>query len=159
MKSFKTASIEVVDQATYDSRVKAKATELLAVLSMAVDEPPTTDEGREAYTNAWKEAEKFVDDEDGVIPFELDDRVLKAYPPTPGQLTFMLAAMGRGQTQDGRFSAIMNIMMESMRESDQEYLESRLLTRDRTKQIDLKQIEEIFSYLVEEWFANPTQGS
>ena len=102
------------------------------------------------------EAEAEVDGEEP-IEFKIDDRVLKAYPPTPGQLAFMLAALGRGQTSDQRFAAIINIMLESLRESDRDYLESRLLTRDPKKRLPIEKIEEIFEYLSEEWFARPTQ--
>lgn len=95
--------------------------------------------------------------EEQYVEFKLDDRVMRAYQPTDGQLTFMLAAMGRGQTSDQRFAAIINIMMESLREEDQDYLESRLLTRDPAKRLPVKQIEAIFEYLTEEWFGRPTQ--
>lgn len=96
------------------------------------------------------ETEKFTE-------FSIDGRVLRAYPPTEGQLTFMLASMGRGQTTDQRFAAIINIMMESLRDEDKDYLESRLLTRDPKRRLHVKTIENIFEYLMEEWFARPTQ--
>lgn len=105
-----------------------------------------------------EEAEKQLDDEEGLIAFKLDDVVLKAYPPTDGQLTFMLASLGRGQTTDQRFASIINIMMSCLRDEDQDYLESRLLTRNHRERLGVKQIEEIFEYLVGEWFARPTQS-
>lgn len=95
--------------------------------------------------------------EEQYVEFKLDDRVLRAYHPTDGQLTFMLASLGRGQTSDQRFAAIINIMMASLRDEDQDYLESRLLTRDPAKRLPVEQIEQIFEYLSEEWFARPTQ--
>ena len=104
--------------------------------------------------------EKFVEfdivdrDKDGE---ETNRRTLRAYPPTDGQLAFMLAALGRGQTQDQRFAAIVNIMMSAMRDEDQDYLESRLLSRDPNVRLPLKAVEQIFEGLTEEWFANPTQ--
>ncbi len=101
-------------------------------------------------------AEKEVDE--GVpVEFKLDDRVMKAYPPTDGQLAFMLASLGRGQTKDQRFAAILNIMFESLDEDDKDHLESRLLTRDPKKKVSMKQIEGIFEHLTSEWFARPTQ--
>lgn len=109
----------------------------------AVEEVISEDEGTPAE-------EQFVE-------FMLDGRVMRAYQPTDGQLAFMLAALGRGQTQDGRFAAIINIMLSSMRDDDKDYLESRLLTRDPKKRVPMKQIEGIFEHLTEEWFARPTQ--
>lgn len=92
------------------------------------------------------------------IEFELDGRPMKAYRPHEGQLTFMLAALGRGQTDDQRYASIVNIMMSSLRDDDADYLESRLLTRVRKDRLRLKQLEEIFEYMIAEWFADPTQS-
>lgn len=91
------------------------------------------------------------------IPFKVDGRELRAYPPTDGQLAFMLAALGRGQSADQRFASIINIMLSSMRGEDQDYLEGRLLTRDPKQKLPVSQIEAIFEFLTEEWFARPTQ--
>lgn len=104
-----------------------------------------------------EEAEQEVDDE-RFVEFKLDERVLRAYMPTDGQLAFMLAALGRGQTQDQRFSAILNIMFESLREEDKDYLEGRLLTRDHKRRLSMKKVEGIFEYLMEEWFRPDVSG-
>lgn len=133
MKEFVTAVEEVVSEDEREAKIKA----LMA----------------QGKTREEAEAET----EEPFIPFKLDGRELRAYQPTDGQLTFMLAALGRGQTQDSRFAAIINIMMEALRDEDKDYLESRLLTRDPKNRLKLKQIEEIFEYLTEQWFANPTQ--
>lgn len=95
--------------------------------------------------------------EEQFIAFKVDGRELHAYPPTDGQLAFMLAALGRGQTADSRFAAIINIMLSSLRNEDQDYLESRLLDRDPKNRLKIKQVEEIFEHLTTEWFARPTQ--
>lgn len=102
------------------------------------------------------DAEAEVDD-NVPVEFSLDGRVMKAYKPTDGQLMFMLAAVGRGQTNDGRMSAIVNVMLNCLADEDQDYLESRLLERDPKRMIKPSTIEAIFEYLVEEWFARPTQ--
>ena len=103
--------------------------------------------------------EDIESDEDRgpAIEYEIDGRPMKAYRPHEGQLTFMLAALGRGQTDDQRYAAIVNIMMASHKGDDQDYLENRLLENDNTKRLRLKQLEEIFEYLISEWFADPTQ--
>lgn len=103
--------------------------------------------------------------EDQYVAFKVDGRELHAYPPTDGQLVFMLANLGRGQSQDKRFAAIINIMLSSMRDDDADYLESRLLTRDKNDRLPVQQIEAIFEHLSEEWFGGgpgsdrPTQPS
>lgn len=103
-----------------------------------------------------EEAEAEVDF-DPYTEFKLDGRVMRAYRPTDGQLAFMMAALGRGQTQDQRFAAILNIMFESLRDDDKDYLESRMLTRNKKTRLPMKQIEAIFEHLTEEWFGRPTQ--
>lgn len=110
-----------------------------------------------AFDEAAKESEG-IPVEDQYVEFKVDDRVLRAYVPTDGQLTFMMAAMGRGQTNNDRFAAILNILMESLRGDDQDYLESRLLTRDPKRRLGVKTIEQIFEYVSSEWFARPTQS-
>jgi ribosome-associated toxin RatA of RatAB toxin-antitoxin module len=49
-------------------------------------------------------------------------------------------------------------MFESLREEDKDYLESRLLTRDRAKRLSMKKVEGIFEYLMEEWFRTDVPG-
>jgi len=135
MKEFVTAYEDVVAEDEREAKIKA-----------------LVDAGK---TQAEAEAE--VDDEP-YIEFKIDDRVMRAYQPTEGQLAFMLAALGRGQTQDSRFAAILNIMFESLRGDDKDYLENRLLSRDPKKRLPMKQIEAIFEYITSEWFARPTQS-
>jgi hypothetical protein len=97
--------------------------------------------------------------EEQFVAFKVDGRELHAYQPTDGQLAFMLAALGRGQSADQRFAAIINIMLSSLRDEDADYLEGRLLTRDPKARLPIKQVEAIFEHLTEEWFARPTQPS
>lgn len=103
-----------------------------------------------------EDAESEVD-EDPYTEFNLDGRIMRAYQPTSGQLAFMLASLGRGQTSDQRFAAILNIMFECLREDDKDHLESRMLTRDKSKKLDLPVLERIFEGLTSEWFARPTE--
>lgn len=92
------------------------------------------------------------DETEKPIEFKLDGRRMRAYRPHEGQLTFMMAAMGRGQTQEQRYAAIINIMLESLDEGDADYFESRLLTRDRKTRLKIRDIEPIFEYLTQQWF-------
>ena len=102
-----------------------------------------------AVENAAQEADGV---EEPFTEFKLDGRHMKAYKPNEGQLTFMMAAMGRGQTTQQRYGAIINIMMASLRDDDADYFENRLLSRDPKECLKIKQIEPIFEYLTEEWF-------
>lgn len=113
---------------------------------------------KEFVTAVQEVADADAGVEETFTEFKVDGRVLRAYQPTDGQLAFMLAALGRGQSDDQRFAAIINIMLSSMRDADRDYLEGRLLERDARKRLHVQQIEEIFEHLVEEWFARPTQS-
>lgn len=98
-----------------------------------------------------EDAEAEVDNEP-FVEFALDGRTMRAYKPIDGQLVFMMASLGRGQSKDQRFAGIMNIIFESLRADDKDHLEARLLTRDRTSRIPMEKLEEIFEFLMEEWF-------
>lgn len=95
--------------------------------------------------------------EEHFVEFKVDDRVLRSYTPHEGQLTFMLAALGRGQSTDAKYASIINLMMSTLRGEDADYMEGRLLERDPAKRLQMPMLEEIFEYLVQEWFARPTQ--
>lgn len=111
-------------------------------------------------------------EEEGVVPFTLIDevkdprtgetkqvkRVLKAYPPNPNQLAFLMASMGRGQTDQTRFASYINVMLESLRGDDRDYFEHRLLSGDPSEAIPMDKVEEIFMHLTEEWFGRPTES-
>lgn len=104
-----------------------------------------------------EEAEAEVDEE-SYVEFDLDGRTMKAYRPNETQLAFMLASLGRGQSKQQRFGAILNIMFESLDEDDKDYLEGRMLTRDPRQRVPMKTIEGIFEFLMEEWFRVGVSG-
>lgn len=104
-----------------------------------------------------EEAEAEVDEE-SYVEFDLDGRKMKAYRPNETQLAFMLASLGRGQSKQQRFGAILNIMFESLDEDDKDYLEGRMLTRDPRQRVPMKTIEGIFEFLMEEWFRVGVSG-
>lgn len=112
------------------------------------------------FVTAVKEIENSNGEGDRGVPikYDLDGRIMTAYKPHEGQLTFMLASLGRGQTDEQRYGAIVNIMMASHRDADQDHLASRLLTNVWKDRIHLRELEQIFEHLTEEWFADPTQS-
>lgn len=158
MKEFTTAveDIAVEDEATQAKRaaVQAKYEADVAKRKRKVDrlvkDGKTVEEAEDEVPEVPEPEE--VEDEEEPVEFLLDGRVMHAYPPTDGQLAFMLAGLGRGQTSDGRFANIINVMLECLRDDDKDHFESRLLTRDPKKRLGVKKIEEIFEYLTTEWF-------
>ena len=143
MKEFTSAVEDVLAEDERAEKIAARVEALVA-------------EGKDR-AEAEKQAESEAEDDEGVVTFMLDGREMKAYPPTDGQLAFMLASLGRGQTKEQRFAAIINIMLEALRDDDRDYMESRLLTRDPKRRLSIKTVEGIFEHMTEEWFARPTQ--
>lgn len=110
------------------------------------------------FVTAVAEDEKNLE-EDDFVEFKLDGRLMKAYTPTSGQLVMLNAGLGRGQTNDQRFATILNFMFGCLDDDDKDHLEARLLDRARSKRMQLDQLQEIFEYLMEEWFGRPTNPS
>lgn len=172
MKEFITAVEEVWTEDENEAKIEARTQELFAEgmpETEAREKAEAEIQGYVPFELSHMEPEldgegKVVRDDDGnIVAKKVVDRVLHAYQPTEGQLIFMLASLGRGQSQDQRFASIINIMLASLREEDAEYLEGRLLTRERKKRLPSEKVEEIFEYLVEQWFGGkvtvPRSGS
>lgn len=126
-----------VEEVEHDEKIAARIAELVA-------------EGKspeEAEEQAYQE-----EDERKAVKFKLRGRELTAYQPRDGQMAFLLANLGRGQTSDGRFAAIVNIMTECLRGDDKDWFESLLLSGDRKTALGLKTVEGVFSFLTEKWF-------
>lgn len=162
MKEFTTAVDEVIEDDEKQAKREARINDLLAqYLRAEPADADASDEDREKHEAVLrKRAEKQVADEedDPHVNFKLDGREMRAYQPTDGQLAFMLSAMGRGQSQEGRFAGILNLLRETLRPEDQDYLDARLLSRDKKDRRLIEQIEGIFEYLMEEWFEDrPTK--
>lgn len=151
--------LEFTSAVLTDEAEAEREAKIVNLMKGIVDEKVVDEEGNpkpSAPPMSREDAESIVDD-DPYTDFMLDGRQMRAYQPTSGQLAFMMASMGRGQTSDQRFSAILNIMFECLRDDDKDHLESRMLTRDKKKRLDLVVLERIFEGLAKEWFARPIQ--
>lgn len=172
MKEFTSAVTEVVEEEAFEAALAEREAKIEALIEQSKEarevhiaerieagdtKAKATKSAPKILTRSEAEAEVPKVESEVAIEFMLDGRVMHAYRPTPGQLTFLLATMGRGQTADGRFASIVNLMFESLRADDKDHFESRMLTRDPKKMVDMDVIEGIFEYLMEEWFATPTQ--
>lgn len=165
MKKFVTAVKEVVFDDEREAKIAAllktsrteREAKIAALVKGTEDKPGIPAADAEALVDPAKTREEAVEETEPYAEFELDGRTMRAYQPTDGQLVFMLASLGRGQSSESRFASIINIMMESLRGPDQDYLEGRLLTRNSNR-LPVEQIESIFEYLTEEWFGDPSQS-
>lgn len=126
-----------VEEVEHSEAIKAR----IAVL---VEEGMTPER---AEDKAYEEEERKK-----AVVFTLRGRKMTAFQPREGQMAFLLANLGRGQTSDGRFAAIVNVMTNSLRGDDKDFFESLLLEGDRRRALKLETVEGIFSYLTEQWF-------
>lgn len=113
------------------------------------------------FVTAFEEAEAEDEGtpvEEQFVEFMLDERKMRAYTPHDGQLAVMMATMGRGVSSTQRFATIINLLMETLEDDDADYFQGRLLTRNPKERLPSEKIEEIFSFLMEEWFGRPTQS-
>ena len=112
------------------------------------------------FTTAYEDIENEdagTPPEEVPIPFMLDGREYKSYPPNEGQLAFMVAGLGRGHTDGDRFGTIVTLIANTLEPEDKDFLEKRMVSRDPKQCLNMKTMEGIFQYLTEEWFARPTQ--
>ena len=110
------------------------------------------------FEAAVEDLENEGSEEEPTIDCELNGRKMKAFHPTEGQLVYMMAAFSRGRESTERFTSVVNLLTQVLREEDRDFLEAGLLTRDKAKRIEVKDLEELFERLSGEWFARPTQS-
>lgn len=106
------------------------------------------------FSTAIEQAERDKVD-DKVWEFKVDDTVLRAYEATPEQVAVVLSKVGRHVTLATKAAGIIDFFMSVMDHNDAAYLSERLLDRDDP--FDMKQIEGILSWLIEEWGGHPTR--
>lgn len=105
---------------------------------------------REFSTAANRGRAAFKDAD--VIEFMLDDRVLTAHAPTAGQLAlFMQDARGGPM----RFvAALIDFFQHVLSDEDWAYVENLL-----AEGMDVDDLSDIYTYLLEDWSGRPTQRS
>lgn len=154
MKEFKSAIEDVLAEDARDEAIEKYINDHNDRLASLLAEGKSQSE---AEAIVRKEAENEIDGQE-YVEFSLDGRIIKAFKPNESQLAFMLASLGRGQTKEGRFAAILNIMFESLEEDDKDYLEGRMLSGHPSRRVPMKTVEGIFEYLMEEWFRTTVSG-
>ena len=111
------------------------------------------------FVSAVVEAEQNEEGDEKPIEFKIDGRVMHAKRPITGQLIFMMTSLGRGQNTHSRFANMVNLLLETLDEDDRVWLENRLLDGNPKTALDPDVISDVFDYLTEEWFGNPTAES
>jgi len=94
--------------------------------------------------------------EDTAMQFSIDGRELVCYPPEPAQLAVLMAAVGRHASLQTKVAGVIDFFVEVMDEESHAYIRERLL--DRTDPFGLEEVEEIMSWMIEEWSGRPTES-
>lgn len=83
-------------------------------------------------------------------------RTMKAYKPDGAQFAVLMAMMGAGRKPQDRISAVINFVIAVLEPDDADYIQSRLL--DPFDGFGLEEINDIITWMTEEWSGNPTEG-
>jgi hypothetical protein len=86
---------------------------------------------------------------------EVERREVLFHPPAEGQVTMMMARMGRHSSTNDKIAGIIDFFVEMLAEDDHQYVVDRLL--DRTDPFGVQEVTETTKYLVEEWSQRPTK--
>jgi hypothetical protein len=106
---------------------------------------------KEFSTAAKFEAEEAEAEE--FIEFKLDDGVYRAYRPTTGQTAVMMSSLADYTTITERVAGTIDYFFGMLDADSSATLTRRLM--DREDPFELAQINEIMSYLVEQWTGRP----
>jgi hypothetical protein len=99
--------------------------------------------------------EEATEDQDEALVFSLDGRELRAYKPTDGQIAMTMASLGRHTSDGTKIAGIIDFFVTVMDDQSHQYVVDRLLSREDP--LGLLQVEEVLSWMVEEWTGRPTQ--
>jgi len=80
--------------------------------------------------------------------------VLRAYQPSDGQLAMLMAATGRHTTEHTQVAGIIDFFVSLLDEKSQILVTDWLL--DRTDPFGIWEVNDIMTWMVEEWTARPT---
>lgn len=100
-------------------------------------------------------AEEATEDQEQPIEFMLDGVPLKAYRPTQGQIAMAMAATSRHASIATQTAGAIDFFVNIFDDMSHQHVVERLLSREDP--LGLEQVQEIISWLMEEWSGRPTQ--
>lgn len=105
------------------------------------------------FARAVKEAEEETE---APLEFKIEGHpeTLRCYKPTDGQLAMLMMATGRHTTVHTQVAGIIDFFVSLLDEESQTLTTDWLL--DRNDPFGIEQVNEIMTWMVEEWTARPT---
>lgn len=94
--------------------------------------------------------------EEQVWKFKVDGREVTAYMATAAQIAVVLSKVSRHTQLTTKIAGIIDFLMAVMDQDDASWLSERLLDRNDT--FGIEEVQNIMSWLIEEWGGHPTDG-
>lgn len=110
---------------------------------------------REFVTAVAESEGKAAGEDTTLIEFSVDGKMCNAYRPTSGQIAVYMATAGRHATREDNIAGVVDFFAGVLDRGSRDYLIRRLM--DREDPFEVEQVEEIISYLIEEWSGRPTE--
>jgi hypothetical protein len=88
-------------------------------------------------------------------PFMVDGVECRCFRPKDGQVAVLMAQTGRHASDEQKVAAIINFFVGVLDDHSYQYLVDRLL--DGRDNFGLVQVEQIMSWMIEEWSGHPIQ--
>lgn len=99
--------------------------------------------------SAWEEAQP--------ITFKIDDDEFTAYPPTEGQIAYMMASQAQDREMADTIAGILDFFTGLLDAADAAKFRRRFLDRDDN--LSFETMQDVIESLVEEWSERPTKPS
>jgi len=100
--------------------------------------------------------QEATDEEEGPLEFKVEghDEVLRCHKPTDGQLAMLMASTGRHTSQHTQIAGVIDFFVSLLDNESQILVSDWLL--DREDPFGIAEVNDIMSWMVEEWTARPT---
>jgi hypothetical protein len=108
------------------------------------------------FTTAVQHAEQEDAGTKYDLEFGIDGVMCRARRPKDGQLAVLMATTGRHSSMNERIAGIINFFIAVLDEPSHTYVVGRLL--DSEDEFGLEQVEQVMSWMVEEWSGRPTEA-
>lgn len=93
----------------------------------------------------------------GTLHFSINGVECTAYKPGDGQLAVLMAATGKHSSSQENVAGIINFFASVLDDEANAYIVARLL--NRRDKFGLEEVQEIMSWMIEEWAGRPTKPS
>jgi hypothetical protein len=108
-----------------------------------------------SFTTAVRERteEEEAEEAEGLLEFDIDGEPMEAHRPSPEQFALLMHAAGTYTSTKDAIAGFIDFIWSTMDRQYAQHLRNRLLDKD--DDFGLPEIEDIVSWMVEEWTGHP----